>query len=34
VLTMPTADLRHWLQEHAGEAGLFSAPSVLKRKIG
>jgi hypothetical protein len=33
VLTMPTADLRHWLQEHAGEAGLFSAPSVLKRKV-
>jgi hypothetical protein len=32
VLTMPTPDLRRWLQQHAGDAGLFSAPSALKRK--
>ena len=33
VLAMPTPDLRRWLQQHADDAGLFSAPSVLKRKI-
>lgn len=32
VITLQTADLRHWLHEHAGDAGLFSTPAILKRQ--
>jgi hypothetical protein len=32
VITLATTELRHWLQEHAEDAGVFSAPAVLKRK--
>jgi hypothetical protein len=32
VITLPTAEFRHWLQEHAEDAGLFSAAAILKRK--
>jgi hypothetical protein len=32
VITLPTAEVRRWLQEHAEDVGLFSAPAILKRK--
>lgn len=32
VLTAPTMELRHWLQMHAEDEGLFAAPTALKRK--
>jgi hypothetical protein len=32
VVTLQTPELRHWLQEHAEDAGLFSTPAILKRQ--
>ena len=33
VITLPTPELRRWLQEHAADAGVFAAPSVFKRRL-
>ncbi len=32
VITAPTGDVRHWLQAHLQDAGLFSTPTTLTRK--
>jgi hypothetical protein len=32
VLTASTEDLRTWLLAHAGDEGIFAAPTTLKRK--
>jgi len=31
VITLQTAELRRWLEQHAADAGVFSTPTVLKR---
>jgi hypothetical protein len=31
VITLSTEELRQWLQQHAGDTGVFSTPAVLKR---
>jgi hypothetical protein len=31
IITLSTAELRQWLQQHAGDAGIFSTPALLKR---
>jgi hypothetical protein len=32
VITLSTSALRHWLEQHADDARVFSAPAVLKRR--
>jgi hypothetical protein len=34
VITLPTAELRRWLQDHAADVGVFSTPTNFKRQDG